>query len=68
MKFQLEFPDGKVSFDSKVRRLVRYVNSACDRMLENPENSTELVAKWAKETIERGVVNLAKSAFANRIE
>ena len=73
MKFRAIFPDKSVSIDSKIKRLVKYVNDGLDSLYFNGigpsywENEQEAI-NWARKTIEDGIKTLASQVFADRVE
>uniref|UniRef100_A0A6M3LAK9 Uncharacterized protein n=1 Tax=viral metagenome TaxID=1070528 RepID=A0A6M3LAK9_9ZZZZ len=73
MKFRAIFPDKSVSIDSKIKRLVKYVNDGLDPKYFDGlgtgywKNEQEAI-DWARKIIEDGIKNIAFKVFADRVE
>ncbi len=67
MKFTATHADGCKSLDRKIAKLVTYVNERVSRV-PNDYLAEEEAITWARQTIERGIRNLADNMFADRVE
>ena len=70
MKFRIENPTGRVSIDRQVKRLLDHVNRRLTETKVGPRGWTddEQAVRWARDTIEQGIKNIAGQFEAQRIE